>query len=279
MATKVGEDFDAVVVINSDIILGDDFLTALEIVENYFERFLMVGARFDNLKTEDMSSEQFPEWIQGFRERTIASGALHTYGGSDYYAWRPVDDPFTSAIGGRMPPFTYGRGKADNWIIRMAMENGIVEVVDASAAILAIHPAHDYNIDYKLSQNYDTNETNSQESSVYTNYWSAKKPGDPHVDFNKHLAYTFGSFLNGEGTPLHAPWELTRCIKHEVGSSYGIKETVCLRYRVRPGTCPCELNAVMPKTLSELEYTEAHTICGHSPLALSESFDVGIQSQ
>src|SRR6056297_1833331 len=41
------QDMDVVVVINSDIILGDDFVDALEHAMANFDRFLMVGARYD----------------------------------------------------------------------------------------------------------------------------------------------------------------------------------------------------------------------------------------
>jgi hypothetical protein len=85
------------------------------------------------------------EWIRAFRAKAIDTGALHTYGGTDYFVWRPGGDPTKAAIGGRIPPFTYGRGKADNWIVDMAIENGVA-VIDASAAVVAVHPAHGYAI-------------------------------------------------------------------------------------------------------------------------------------
>lgn len=55
-----------------------------------------------------------PLWLKDFRARTLEKGALHTYGGSDYFAWRPRGDPVMAAIGGHIPCFTYGRGKASS---------------------------------------------------------------------------------------------------------------------------------------------------------------------
>ncbi len=329
---------DAVVVLNADIILGDDFLDALEHAEETFERFLMVGARYDNLQPEEVPIDAGREWVDGFRERTLRDGALHTYGGSDYFAWRPVGDPALAAVGGRIPPFTYGRGKADNWIIEMAVRNGVVEVVDASTAIVALHPAHGYgNVvaalpdpdadadsapapapgprpppstltadaaaavvaearDRGLRPNKEEREEHRgphhhhralaaadavgdpAASGKYVNFWSAKSRGDPQADTNKHLAYTFGRYENGEGTPLHAPWQLMRCIEAAAAPAahggYGYLERPCLRYRMRPAACACEHASAVSRTLTEME-TGKHgqRVCGKAPVTKSESFE------
>lgn len=352
-------DLDAVVVLNADIMLGDDFVDALEHAEATFERFLLVGARYDNLRREEVLPDAGPAWVDGFRERTLRDGALHTYGGSDYFAWRPVGDPALAAVGGRIPPFTYGRGKADNWIIEMAVRNGVVEVIDASTAVVALHPAHGYaNVaagpgagapapapgppppppslpnpgtdanaagaglvaeardrglkgeraaagayyDQKPHQQpqhrslaqEDAPEHGSEDqdqdpdeaegsgdpaaSGKYVNFWSAKSGGDPQADMNKHLAYTFGRYENGEGTPLHAPWQLMRCVEAAASPAasggFGYVEKPCLRYRVRPGACPCEHASAVPRTLSEVEVDgRGQRLCGRAPVARSESFE------
>ena len=353
------QEFDVVVVINSDIILGDDFLEALEHAEATFDRFLMVGARFDNLTPQEIPVGADKEWTKAFRERTWEEGALHTYGGSDYFAWRPVGDPSLAAIGGRIPPFTYGRGKADNWIIDMAVKNGMVEVIDATTAILAVHPAHGYDTplaaanapaaaagadgemevveDQVMVASNSSNDNNSPPllpasgndllteterqlerpgqpavataaaarppastdvtsqkhrhlaavaaapaaaaaPGKYVNHWSAKAAGDPQSDMNKYLAYNFGSFKNGDGTPLHAPWQLMRCVeadnKHRGGGGRGgYIEKPCLRYRTRPAACPCEHSAMVPKTLTDVETQGKVMMCGKQPQMLRESFE------
>jgi hypothetical protein len=351
------QDMDAVVVLNADIILGDDFLDALEHAEETFERFLLVGARYDNLSPEEIPADAGPEWVDGFRERTLKNGALHTYGGSDYFAWRPVGDPALAAVGGRIPPFTYGRGKADNWIIEMAVRNGVVEVVDASTAVVALHPAHGYgNVaasgpapapgpapgprppppalrggpeageamtmtaeardrglqeeeqqqqrrggrpDHAMGRRRRQQQQQQQQhqhralaaegegegedehpaaSGKYVNFWSAKSGGDPQADMNKHLAYTFGHFENGEGTPLHAPWQLMRCIEAAAAPAasggYGYVERPCLRYRLRPGACPCEHASAVPNTLTEVETDgRGQRLCGKAPTVKSEAFE------
>ncbi len=330
------QDFDAVVVVNADIILGDDFLEALEHAEATFDRFLLVGARYDNLTPQTIPADADAAWIQAFRDRTWEEGALHTYGGSDYFAWRPVGDPALAAIGGRIPPFTYGRGKADNWIIDMAVKNGVVEVVDATTAVFAVHPAHGYenvNVNQevagvaaaqemgaaaqheaetqrdrdrergrKLKKQQEEEEEEKEPAPVtkvaaavaavshrrlvdtttgkppppkYVNYWSAKAAGDPQADMNKYLAYKFGSFQNGEGTPLHAPWQLMRCVEAETqrGGRGGYVEKPCLRYRTRPGACPCENSPMVPRTLTDVEMEGKQRLCGRAPTTLTEEFE------
>lgn len=358
------QDLDVVVVINSDIILGDDFLEALQHVEATFDRFLMVGARYDNLTPQEIPQGADREWIKAFMEQTWEEGALHTYGGSDYFAWRPVGDPAMAATGGRIPPFTYGRGKADNWIIDAALKNGVVEVIDATTAILAVHVAHGYDqleaaamgaaaaavadgevvvneeqvevagessstklsSQFPPSGNNSVKETEGQRSAQpgaavpastgttaqkhrhtvtvpdadpasvvavnttadavisnpapapgkYVNYWSAKVAGEPQSDLNKYLAYNFGSFQNGDGTPLHAPWQLMRCVEADMraggGGHGGYIEKPCLRYRTRPGACPCEHSSMVPKTLTDVESQGNVKLCGKAPKMLRESF-------
>ena len=348
------QDLDVVVVINSDIILGDDFLEALEHAEATFDRFLMVGARYDNLTPQEIPVGADKEWTKAFVEQTWEEGALHTYGGSDYFAWRPAGDPALAATGGRIPPFTYGRGKADNWIIDAAVKNGMVEVIDATTAILAVHAAHGYDqpeaaamgavaadADVEVVENeeqvvvagdsssnkqspqlpssgsHSAKETEGQKpaqpgavapvstgttaqkhrqlatvpdaapSSLiagppapapgkYVNHWSAKAAGDPQSDLNKYLAYNFGSFQNGDGTPLHAPWQLMRCVEADKqsggGGRGGYIEKPCLRYRNRPGACPCEHSSMVPKTLTDTETQGNVKLCGKTPKMLRESF-------
>lgn len=330
-----------VVVINSDILLYDDFIDALEYVNTQFDRYLMIGARYDHPKVQPLPSlkELSQEWLDGFKAEALESGALHSYGGTDYYAWRPGGDPSLAMIGGRIPSFTYGRGKADNWIVQMAIHNGVVQVVDASSSVVAVHPAHDYSMvvegevpevkedeDKKAppspeapaqeAENKEEEETKEQkkvtekkssskkskasskksslaaegakESEVqkverkirtqenrqlkeakYVNYWSANSQGQVLSDLNKHLAYTFGSYTNQQGTPLHAPWNLMQCDDARTGSRF-----LCLRKRVRPALCGCDHAAYTNKTLTDPELHEHYWVCGRLSSKVTETFPV-----
>lgn len=59
-------DVDVVVVLNSDIMLGDDFVDALEFTEQKFDRFLLIGARYDSLEIEDIPRVRSPRHFHEF---------------------------------------------------------------------------------------------------------------------------------------------------------------------------------------------------------------------
>jgi hypothetical protein len=278
-------DVDVVVVLNSDILLGDDFVDALEFTHAKFDGFLLVGARYDSLEVEDIPKDAGAEWLADFRKRALDKGALHTYGGSDYFAWRPRGDPVRAAIGGRIPPFTFGRGKADNWIIDMAIENGKLQVIDASTAVVALHPAHGYALKkadpaapptdpaaiLKLPAAGEEAVALPEHRALggYVNYWSANSGGEPYADFNKYLAYTFGNYRNSEGTPIHAPWTMMRCVDPQDGSDFP-----CVRKRLRPMACPCEHGAFVPATLTDPVVEGQKVMCGKQAAVATQDFPV-----
>jgi len=301
------EPVDVVVVVNSDILLYDDFIDAMEHVSSQFDRFLMVGCRYDSQNSKPMPtlSEMSREWLDSFREEALGSGALHSYGGTDYYAWRPGGDPSIATVGGRIPSFTYGRGKADNWIIHMAIENKKVQVVDASTGVVAVHPAHDYSLlgapaseqqekqsltgvpsgsdgardrgvivvkEKKQVKRLLTDNSRKDQSSPpekYVNYWSASSGGEQWADLNKHLAYSFGNYINQQGTPMHAPWNFAKCEQPKTGDAFP-----CLRKRARPAPCGCEHSAYYNKTLTDPELKKNQYLCGQVSKKQTETFDV-----
>ncbi|KAI8811398.1 hypothetical protein BJ742DRAFT_140743 [Cladochytrium replicatum] len=82
-----------------------------------------------------------PGYFAGmFAPEPAHKAVLHSYGGVDYYAWRSQGDPYVAAIGA-IPPFTYGRGKVDNLVVKQVMNNK-VPVIDASPAVIALHLPH-----------------------------------------------------------------------------------------------------------------------------------------
>jgi hypothetical protein len=120
--------------VNADIILMDDMLPTVERVIGRFDRFLIVGQRWD-LDVSDRL--QFEDGWQGrLRDRLSSSGKLHPPAGSDYFIY-PKDE-FA-----HMPPFALGRAGWDNWMIFAGRELRI-PVIDASSAITLVHQNHDY---------------------------------------------------------------------------------------------------------------------------------------
>jgi hypothetical protein len=105
------EPVDAVVYMNADIVIFDDFTSALANVAAKFPRFFMVGCQSDS--PLDINVPQWSDldagWLTAMKS-SVNRSVLHTYGGSDYFAWRPRSgrSSFTTAIGSRIPPFSIG---------------------------------------------------------------------------------------------------------------------------------------------------------------------------
>jgi hypothetical protein len=110
--------------VNGDIILLDDFLPAVRAASAARETFLMIGVsrnlRVDRLLALDEVAER-----EALRRRAEAEGTSRGATAIDYFVFRAgLFDP--------MPAFVVWR----------ARQRGIV--VDASAAVLAVHQEHDY---------------------------------------------------------------------------------------------------------------------------------------
>lgn len=101
--------------ISSDILLSGDFLPALEAIQD-IERPFVIGQRHD--QQED------------------GSLVLHPLSAADYFIYR-------KGTLGDIPPFHIGRTAYDNWLIWAAIDRGLT-VIDATAAITAVHQRHSY---------------------------------------------------------------------------------------------------------------------------------------
>jgi hypothetical protein len=122
--------------VNCDIILLDDFVTALHATAATYPQFLMVGRRWDvdliaplpftpsNWQAELLGDvrprarQRTPDWI-------------------DYFAFS------RGVYGPDLPPLAIGRLFWDNWLVWKVISAGI-PVIDASSAVFAIHQNHDY---------------------------------------------------------------------------------------------------------------------------------------
>jgi len=120
--------------VNADIVLLDDFLPAVERVLQRFDRFLIVGRRWDLEVRQLLTFEA--GWQERVREQLARSGELHRPVGSDYFVF-PADQYAD------LPDFTLGRSGWDNWMIFDARRRRY-PVLDASQAITAVHQNHDY---------------------------------------------------------------------------------------------------------------------------------------
>jgi hypothetical protein len=140
---------------------------------------------------------------------------LHTYGGLDYYAFPTGGNPYKAVSGCALPPFAYGRSKADNWVVHMAsMTNQSIQVVDASEVAHALHIRHDY---FHLQETAAAPGRDIK-AAAPTNFWSSNKDLiEPK--FNRHLAYYYGNYTNQQGTPVTIPLKLSMCEVPESGTT------------------------------------------------------------
>jgi hypothetical protein len=120
--------------VNADIVLGADFIEAVERVRRWQPRFLVVGQRWDLDVTAPL--EFSTAWEEELRGRLAQGGRLHEPTGIDYFV-------FPRGLWGELPPFAIGRTVWDNWLIYRARSLGAA-VVDATVAITAVHQNHDY---------------------------------------------------------------------------------------------------------------------------------------
>ena len=119
--------------VNCDIILMDDFMSAISTVAAHMPKFLVVGQRWDVdiLQPWDYSSAS---WETDLRSMTAREGALHSQIAMDFFA-------FPRGMYSDIPPFAIGRTRWDNWLMWRARSTGI-PVVDATAAVTIIHQNH-----------------------------------------------------------------------------------------------------------------------------------------
>jgi hypothetical protein len=121
--------------VNSDIVLLDDFVPALRRVQARRSRYLMIGECWDSTLDWTVDFDD-GRWRDRLRELVTTTERLRGKWGIDYFA-------FPSGLYGKVPPFAIGRAWFDNWLVWRARELGAA-VVDATAAVTAIHQRHDY---------------------------------------------------------------------------------------------------------------------------------------
>ncbi|HTT32409.1 MAG TPA: hypothetical protein VMH48_02300, partial [Methylomirabilota bacterium] len=112
------------------------FCAALKRVRAAHAKFLMVGRRWDTGVREvwDFESEN---WETRLRERVLREGRRRGPEWIDYFV-------FTRGVySEELPSFAVGRVFWDNWLVWKALDSNH-PVIDASAAVLAVHQNHDY---------------------------------------------------------------------------------------------------------------------------------------
>ena len=120
--------------VNSDIILLDDFLPAIDAVARCHEKFLIVASRFNCHIDHPFSFEN--GWAAELRQRARSENRMYPAGGSDIFV-------FPRRLLLEVPPFTIGRGYWDNWLMGEARRTD-ADLIDVTAAVTAVHQMHSY---------------------------------------------------------------------------------------------------------------------------------------
>ena len=155
---------DILCYINADVMLTPDVFSAMMICAARWDKFLMVGQRWD---LDVRSLLDFPEqWAVDLRSDVQQRGRLHPAGGSDYFL-------FPKTCFTQIPDFAIGRAGWDNWMFYRARRMGW-PLVDASQAVMIIHQDHDYSHLPQGKPHYRLPETNE----------NVKLGGGPRTIFN-----------------------------------------------------------------------------------------------
>lgn len=120
-------------IINADILLFPDVLTAIRAVERKLKKFLLLGQRWD-MEINDRISD--PDQFKEFRQKIFSEGILHPPMGSDYFI-------FPKECYQEIPEFAIGRAGWDNWFIYKSRFEGW-QVIDCTHDITIVHQNHDY---------------------------------------------------------------------------------------------------------------------------------------
>jgi hypothetical protein len=121
--------------VNADIVLTDDFCAAVERTRTQFERFMMVGRRWDLDWDRPIEFAQ-AGWAETIRAETVRANVQRPGNYIDYFV-------FPRGLFAGLLPLAIGRFSWDNYLLWCARSRG-AELVDASPAVLAIHQNHDY---------------------------------------------------------------------------------------------------------------------------------------
>ena len=121
--------------VNADIILPPNLLREIDHLDNKFNKFLMVGHRWDS------DVDKFIDFKTEVKRKIFWSSIeenskKHECTGIDYFIFRKGMYP-------KLPEFVVGRWGWDNWMIWKA-RRCMVPVIDCSKNIIAIHQNHGY---------------------------------------------------------------------------------------------------------------------------------------
>ena len=131
---RAHSDSPYLAIVNTDIILFPDILKAVRATASAFERFVMIGQRWDMDVTSEL--EAGAQAFAQFKKDVKTKGNLHPPMGSDYFL-------FPRECYASIPDFAIGRAGWDNWFIFKSRWEGW-KLVDATKDVTIVHQSHDY---------------------------------------------------------------------------------------------------------------------------------------
>jgi hypothetical protein len=115
---------------NSDIVLTQHIVGALDRIVRVFDKFLMIGQRHDLYRPEPLDFST--GWDMRLIKRARKRGNLHGPTGVDYFG-------FVAGMYGRIPAFGLGRRAWDSWLVWFVLKQRNIPVIDVTEAAYAIH--------------------------------------------------------------------------------------------------------------------------------------------
>jgi hypothetical protein len=125
---------DLMCYVNADILLFPNFLEAAKKTHDVFDRFLMIGRRWDAPVNELLKIK--PGWQEEFLPGALKTGKMHRAAGSDYFIF--PRNVFTD-----VPAFAVGRAGWDNWMIYQGRCEHMA-IINATETITVVHQNHDF---------------------------------------------------------------------------------------------------------------------------------------
>lgn len=121
-------------IINTDILLMQDFVGTAKQASVLKEDFVLVSQRWDLEVVQPLDFA--PGWEARLAARVEKDGSLHKPAGSDFFL-------FPQSVYPDVPDFAIGRAGWDNWMIYEARRRRW-PVIDCTPSVTIIHQNHDY---------------------------------------------------------------------------------------------------------------------------------------
>lgn len=120
--------------VNADLILINDFTSAIQSVSQQLKDFLIIGRRWNLEITQKLEFDA--KWQDRLKQLIMSQGCLAPQNCKDYFV-------FPRHLFAEIPAFAVGRGYWDTWMVNQAVACNY-PVVDASLTATVIHQDHDY---------------------------------------------------------------------------------------------------------------------------------------